>query len=131
MYLVDTNVVSEFMRPRPAQEVLRWAGHLSRFALSAITVEEIWYGLSVKPNARMEHWFEDFARDYCDVFPVTAAVAHRCGVLRARIRSQGGSRTQADMLIAATAAEHDLVLATRNERDFEGCGIRVVNPFSS
>lgn len=130
MHLVDTNVVSEFMRPQPALAVLRWSAHLSRFAMSVITVEEVRYGLSARPSARLEHWFEAFVQDYCDVLPVTVAVARRSGVLRGQLRARGATRTQADMLIAATAAEHDLVLATRNERDFEGCEIKVVNPFA-
>ena len=53
----------------------------------------------------------------------------RAAELRAEASSRGHSRTQADMLIAASAAEHDLVLVTRNERDFQGCGIRIHNPF--
>jgi len=130
VHLVDTNVVSEFMRPQPAPAVLRWAGHLSRFAMSVITVEEIRYGLSVRPSARLERWFEAFVQDYCDVMPITVAVARRSGVLRGQLRARGATRTQADMLIAATAAEHDLVLVTRNERDFEGCEIKIVNPFA-
>jgi len=68
--------------------------------------------------------------DYCDVFPVTVEIARRCGAMRARLRAAGALRTQADMLIAATALEHDLVLVTRNERDFDGCGLRLVNPFA-
>ncbi|HEX2879626.1 MAG TPA: PIN domain-containing protein, partial [Polyangiaceae bacterium] len=66
---------------------------------------------------------------YCDVLPVNARIARRCAELRSEAVSRGQQRTQADMLIAATAAEHDLVLVTRNERDFQGCGIRVCNPF--
>jgi predicted nucleic acid-binding protein len=131
VHLVDTNVVSEFMRPRPAPALLRWAGPLSRFALSTISVEEVCYGLAVKQSARLERLFEAFVRDYCDVLPVTDAIARRSAALRAQLRPTGKPRVQADMLIAATAAEHDLVLVTRNERDFEGCGLRVVNPFGA
>ncbi len=50
--------------------------------------------------------------------------------MRAALRRDGHARTQADLLIAATAWEHRLPLATRNTPDFEGCGLRLVNPFA-
>lgn len=129
MHLVDTNVISEFLRPRPAPAVLNWARTVDRFALSVVTVEEVTYGLSAKPNAQLERGFENLVRDYCTVLPVTDAIARRCGELRGRLSKNGRTRTQADMLIAATAAEHDLVVVSRKVRDFEGCGVRVLNPF--
>lgn len=64
------------------------------------------------------------------MLPVTPEIASLAGTLRGKMRADGETRTQADMLIAATARLHDLVLVTRNERDFQGCGIRVLNPFS-
>ena len=51
-------------------------------------------------------------------------------MLRGRFRAAGEQRTQADMLIAATVAAHGLTLVTRNNRDFDGCGIPVLNPFT-
>jgi predicted nucleic acid-binding protein len=64
------------------------------------------------------------------VYPVTPAIAHRGGILRGQFQAQGLTRSAPDMLIAATALEHQLVLATRNVRDFTGCGVQVVNPFA-
>ena len=63
------------------------------------------------------------------VYPITPAIAWRAGVLRGQFQAQGITRSAQDMLIAATAIEHQLVLATRNVRDFLGCGVQVVNPF--
>lgn len=131
MHLVDTNVVSELMRPRPHAAVLAWAEGEERFAISVIALEEIWFGLAARRSARLERWIRDFVADCCEVIPVTAAVARRCAELRASLRQRGHLRTQADMLIAATAYEHDLSLVTRNVRDFEGCGVRLVDPFAS
>lgn len=61
--------------------------------------------------------------------PVTAEVSRRAGALRGALRRQGAQRSASDMLIAATALVHDLTLVTRNVRDFEGCGLRIFNPF--
>jgi predicted nucleic acid-binding protein len=128
--LVDTNVISELMRPRPAQRVLAWAAKQERFSLSVVTVEELQFGLSAKPSARMDAWLERFVERHCEVLPVTYEIARRCGAMRAAHRLEGRPRTQADMLIAATAWEHRLPLATRNRADFHGCGIRIVDPFA-
>jgi len=60
---------------------------------------------------------------------VNANIAKRAGLLRGQLKAKGFARTQADMLIAATAQEHVLTLVTANSRDFEGCAISVLNPF--
>lgn len=129
--LVDTNVLSELARPVPDMGVQQWAENLPLpIQLSAVTWEEIHYGLSFRPSTRVERWFGAFVRECCEILPITAVIARRAGELRGRLRAAGQVRTQADMLIAATAQAHQLSLATRNVRDFEGCGIAVVNPFS-
>jgi len=63
------------------------------------------------------------------VYPITPSIAQRAGALRGQFQAQGIIRSAPDMLIAATAIEHQLVLANRNMRDFMGCGVQVVNPF--
>lgn len=127
--LVDTNVVAELARPRPEVRVIAWASRLTSMKLSAITVEEIFFGLSAKPSPRIEQWFTEFFDGGCQVLEVTAPIARHAGVLRGQLARRGRPRTQADMLIAATAAWHGLTMATRNERDFADCGVTVVNPF--
>lgn len=127
--LVDTNVVSELMRPRPASSVVEWAVGQESMSLSVITLEELLVGLAHRPSERFSRWFESFVVDHCEVLPITGRIARRCALLRGEFRRAGKQRAQADMLIAATALEHNLALATRNTKDFAGCGVALVNPF--
>ncbi|MBC6420939.1 MAG: type II toxin-antitoxin system VapC family toxin [Hormoscilla sp. SP5CHS1] len=129
MFLCDTNIISELARPLPDQKVLAWAAGVSDIAISAITVEEIYYGLAWKPNPRIKAWFETFIDSRCSIFSVTAPISKLAGQLRGQLQSQGKTRSQADMIIAATAQFHALTLVTRNIRDFEGCNIMLLNPF--
>ena len=130
-YLVDTNVLSELLRKAPNPGVEAWAGQVGRIYLSIVTLEEICFGLGWKPNPRVLARFEKIIEEHCDVLPATEAIARRSGALRGQLQALGKPRSQADMLIAATAAVHGLTLVTRNLSDFEGCGISVLNPFSS
>ncbi len=129
-FLCDTNIISELARPRPNPGVLAWSSQVSSISLSVITLEEIAYGLTSNPNSRIQNWFDQFLRNYCQIIPITAEIAQHSGELRGQLRTQGLPRSQADMLIAATAQVHQLTLVTRNIRDFEDCGISLLNPFT-
>lgn len=128
--LCDTNILGELTRLKPNPGVLSWSRSITCVTLSAITLEEIQYGLAWKPNNRVRQWFDRFTEDFCDVVPVTPEIAAHAGQLRGAFQAKGVSRTQADMMIAATAALHGLILVTRNTRDFTGCNIRLMNPFT-
>lgn len=129
--LVDTNVLSELTRPAPNPGVLRWASQVvGRPHVSVIVQEEIYYGLSWRPNSRIQSWLEAFFEVRCVVLPLTPEIARYSGRLRGSLQARGETRTQADMLIAATAAVHGLTLVTRNAADFHGCNIALLDPFS-
>jgi len=128
-FLCDTNVLSELARPAPNPGVLAWAAETRNVSISTITIDEVIFGLTLRPNVRVLAWFEDFLTSSCQVLDVTPAVARLAGAMRARLAGRGQVRTQADMLIAASAAAHGLTLVTRNTKDFTGCGISVLNPF--
>ncbi|HEX9638041.1 MAG TPA: type II toxin-antitoxin system VapC family toxin [Acidobacteriota bacterium] len=129
-FLADTNVLGELAHPQPNPGVLNWAGQVVELSLSVITLEEIQFGLAWKPNHRIQSWFDRFFAEQCRVLPITEDVALRAGALRGQLRARGETRTQADMLIAATALANRLTLVTRNTNDFENCGVTVLNPFS-
>lgn len=127
--LADTNVMSEFVKKTPDEHVMRWLQSVQHMAISAISLEEAHFGLAWQPNTRKLALFNALVESLHAVYPVTPAIAQRGGVLRGQFQAQGIARSAPDMLIAATAIEHQLVLATRNVRDFLGCGVQVVNPF--
>lgn len=127
--LCDTNIISELARPTPNPQVLVWTQEFSFMIISVITVEAIAYGLSAKPNPRIQVWLDEFLATYCSILPITSEIAKIAGQLRGYFKTKGNPRTQADMLIAATAKHYQLSLATRNIRDFEDCGILLINPF--
>lgn len=128
--LADTNILGELARPRPNPGVISWAQTVHKIALSVITIEEVMFGLSRRPSNRIRVWFDEFLGTHCEVLEVTRPIALLAGTLRGQLAARGMVRTQADILIAATAAHHGLMLVTRNTRDFEECGIAVLNPFT-
>jgi len=83
--------------------VIAWAADVERISVSVISIEEISFGLSWKPNKRLEEWFRNFFAEACDTLPVTEPVAQRAGAMRGEFLAAGITRSPADMLIAATA----------------------------
>ncbi len=129
-FLADTNIVSELTKRTPNPGALAWADAQARIALSVITLEEIAYGLGLRPNARRTTWWDSLRRAHVDALDVTPEIADVAGAMRARQATLGRVRSQADMLIAATAHVRRLTLVTHNTRDFEGCGVTLLDPFA-
>lgn len=133
MYLLDTNVISELVRPQPHPDCLGWLKeqpHTSCF-LSSITVGEIQRGIEKqrKPRPRraekLEFWLEDLLASYGDrVLPFETKAARRWGSLCQTI-----GNASPDLQIAAIALTHGLTVVTRNVRHFQPTGVALVNPF--
>jgi predicted nucleic acid-binding protein len=136
-WLLDTNVVSETVRYRPNQAVLNWISQHppSEVAVSIVTIAELRVGVNraSAPNRRamLTHWMaEQMEPQFKDhTLPLTVGILTEWLELGRRNAIAGSTRAPADLLIAATARVHDLVLVTRNVRDFVGTGALVYDPW--
>ena len=134
-YLLDTNVLSELVRPKPAKTVLLWFENIPSDALhiSVLTLGEIRKGIEhMADGARREKlrlWLEHELADWFGtrVLPVDIPVADRWGRLLALM---GRPVPTIDSLLAATALHYELRLVTRNQKDFNYPGLEVINPWS-
>lgn len=133
-YLLDTNVISELVRPKPAKAVLAWFENVPSEALhiSVLTLGEIRRGVEHMPDGtrreKLRLWLEHELADWFGnrILPVDIAVADRWGRLVAQM---GRPVPSIDSLLAATAMHHELRLVTRNQKDFNYPGLEVINPW--
>ena len=138
-YLIDTNVISELVRPKPDAAVLDWFSRTPDEALflSALTLGEIRKGVEkltspeeAPRREKLRLWLEHDLRDWFGprILPIGPDVADHWG----RLLAQAGRPVPAiDSLLAATALHHDLRLVTRNTRDFDYTGLEVINPWAT
>lgn len=137
MILLDTNVVSEVMRPSPNGLVLRWLNETPTADLfvSSITIAELWYGICALPaGQRREALATQFAQfieqgfqQRTLVFDAPAAQVY--GEMMGEHRHNGAPMSVLDRQIAAIARTHYATLATRNTHDFAECGVPLINPW--
>ena len=134
MILLDTVVLSELRKSRPSPKVLTWLQNQQpdQLFISVVSLGEIERGIvkARKSDAAFAQsltvWLEDLVLLYSDrILAVTAPIARRWGRLSAEL-----GHDSADLLIAATALEHSLTVATRNVRHFKPSWVDVVNPFA-
>jgi predicted nucleic acid-binding protein len=138
-FLLDTNCISELIRPRPEQRVLDWmeAADESLLYLSVLTVGEIRKRLAElaqsKRRTQLETWLEvDLrARFAGRVLPIDGPVADRWGQLAGDAKRQGKTLAVIDGLLAASALQHNLTVVSRNTSDFVHTRVTVLNPWES
>jgi toxin FitB len=136
-FLLDTNVISEWVRPQPDRNVIAWTAELDedRAFISVISFAEIRRGIEMLPNGRRRErlaaWLaEDLpARFEQRVLDIDLRVAETWGTLKARGQKIGLTIGSMDAFIAATARAHGLSLATRNIKDFQRLGLSLLDPW--
>lgn len=139
MILIDTNVISELWKPTPDSRVVAWvdAQAVETLYLSAITVAEIRYGLSVLPEGKrravLQHRLETDVLPAFQgrVLPFDLAASKAYAELMAKARAHGKAIGTSDGYIAATAAASSLIVATRDVAPFEAAGVAVINPWQA
>ena len=133
-YLVDANVLSEPTKPRPDLRVIEWLrANEPEIAIDPVILGELRFGILILPRGRkrtaLERWFDaGVGRLHCLHWDADTGL--KWAELLARLRSTGKAMPVKDSLIAASAAVHNLAIATRNRADFLNAGVRVVDPFA-
>ena len=138
MILLDTNVISELMRPTPDANVQAWIDDkdLPEIATTAVNLAEIGYGIALLPEGRRKDAMQSaaetvFARLFGgSVLPFDAPAAGLYSGIAAAHRHAGRSVGILDLQIAAIAKADGATLATRNTRHFTDCGIELIDPFT-
>ncbi len=135
-YLLDTNVVSESERAFPDKKVIKWLAQTDpdKSYLSALTVGEIKKGVSKLPSgkrkAHIQSWLEVIRNQFGGrILALTEDTFSVWGKMMAELEKKGIARPALDSLLEATAMEHDLVLVTRNVRNFKDTQVTILNPW--
>jgi predicted nucleic acid-binding protein len=135
--LLDTNLLSELLRPSPNAKVLAWFDDQPRASLftTTITQAELLYGVELLPDGQrkatlMQAVLEIFSIDMAGrVLAFDAEATRVYATIAAQRKNSGSPASQFDAMIASIAFCHGATLATRNVKDFHDCGIELVNPW--
>jgi predicted nucleic acid-binding protein len=138
-FLLDTNCISELVRPKPEPRVIEWMEEVDEglLYLSVLTFGEIRKGLAGlaqgKRRTRLETWLEVHlqARFAGRIVPINAAIADRWGLIAAGAKRKGKALPVINGLLAATALHHNLTVVSRNARDFAHAQVQVLNPWQA
>ena len=138
-FLLDTNCISELVRPKPEPRVLEWMEAVDEtlLYLSVLTVGEIRKGLAgltqSKRRTLLENWLEVELQPRFSgrIMPIDTAIADRWGLLTAEAKRNGKPLSIIDGLLAATALQHNLTVVSRNISDFANTHVPVLNPWEA
>ena len=138
-YLLDTNIISNVVRPLPSDSLLAWmsARHDEDLFVASLTVAEIRRGILEKPHGKkrdlLDKWFSGPGGPQAVFAGRILSFDAKAGLIWAELMAKGKMagkpRSGLDMIIAAVAGANDCVVATDNERDF--VGLQIVNPMRS
>ncbi|MDQ2711240.1 MAG: type II toxin-antitoxin system VapC family toxin [Acidobacteriota bacterium] len=137
-FLIDTNVISEFVKTDPNPAITLWfqAAPPDRLFASVVTFGKIGLGIENMPKGKrradLENWLDKGLPGWfaSNLLPVTKAIADQWARATIEAKRKGVNLTTADGLLAGTALEHGLTLVTRNTKDFSGLGVPLINPWS-
>jgi toxin FitB len=137
-FLIDTNVVSEWVRPRPDSGVLAWLAEADedRVFISVVTLAELRRGIARLPQSRRRNRLDEWLRDELPlrfegrILPIDAVVAAAWGDVVAEREQRGRPISAMDAFIAGTVRVHQLTLVTRNSADFQGSVPEILNPWT-
>jgi predicted nucleic acid-binding protein len=132
-FLVDANVLSEATKPRPTASVVDWLRrNEGGLVVNPIVLGELEYGILLLPagrrRARLEKWFAEGMKRL-PVLDLDAETARIWAGLLSELKRKGRAMPIKDSLIASTARQYRLTVATRNTDDYLHAGVRLVNPF--
>ena len=137
-FLLDTNVISEWVKAQPHPGVIRWLAEADedRVFISVISIAEVGRGLELMPKGRRRDRIAVWLREDLPmrfegrILSVDVAIAQEWGVTFERARSQGITLGIMDAFLAATARKHELTLVTRNTKDFQHLGTPLFDPWA-
>lgn len=134
-FLLDTNVISELVKPLPNRNVVEFLSTLDTAWLSIINLHEITYGLKLLPKGKrrteLEEKVQQLVSEYSNlILPIDQLESEQAVLFRVHAKRQGRVIHLADSLIAGTAKAHNLTLVTRNVDDFSDIEIDIINPWN-
>jgi predicted nucleic acid-binding protein len=136
-FLLDTNVASEMVKPKPDPGVMKWLAEADESLLyfSVVTLGEIRKGIAARSEAARRAQLENWLHALVDRFegrilPVDLAIADRWGHLTGSCKASGMTLPVIDGLLAATALHYDLIFVTRNVKDVQSTGVETLDPWN-
>ena len=138
MIILDTNIVSELLRPVPEPKVEAWlaAQDRGKVYLTAISEAELRYGMTILPDGKRRDALTEavdamLRGNFQDrILPFDSTAAEAYAAIAAERRGAGRPISQFDCQIAAIGRAQGATVATRNAKDFEGCGIEIIDPWT-